>query len=294
MAYLRDKDYDSLIQAENLSQILSNDAVIKASCANIAQAEAISYLSQKYSVKEEFTETLPFNNSAIYNAGDRVELNFPAYNPLLTYSLNSLITFSGKAYKNTTAITVPEAFNTTKWFFIGNQYDIYFVTYPAPLFDYRAFWAVGKDVFWRNKVYTNKVQTNPISHYSALQSGLLENIGSINVFPDDPQNGLAYWGTGTAYTLLAGTLPSDATKWTLGDNRNPQMVMILIDIALFHMHSRISPRNIPQLRKDRYEGALEWLKMVAHGEITATLPILQPLRGNRIRWGGRVKNDNSY
>lgn len=59
-----------------------------------------------------------------------------------------------------------------------------------------------------------------------------------------------------------------------GLDRNPIVLMYLVDIGLYHLHSSISPRNIPELRGIRYEAAINWLKMVATGKINPDLPIL--------------------
>jgi phage gp36-like protein len=60
----------------------------------------------------------------------------------------------------------------------------------------------------------------------------------------------------------------------VGSDRNQSVVMYLVDMVLYHLHSNIAPRNIPELRKDRYEAAINWLKMVNRGELTPKLPYL--------------------
>jgi phage gp36-like protein len=56
--------------------------------------------------------------------------------------------------------------------------------------------------------------------------------------------------------------------------RNPIVLMYLVDIVLYHLHTNISPRNIPELRGIRYEAAINWLKMVAKGDLNPDLPTL--------------------
>ena len=56
------------------------------------------------------------------------------------------------------------------------------------------------------------------------------------------------------------------------DQRNPHIVMTVIDMALYHLYTSISPDKIPQHRSDRYQDAIEWLKAVATGEVVADLP----------------------
>ena len=120
------------------------------------------------------------------------------------------------------------------------------------------------------------------------------NIPPPNVFPDDPVNGATYWGTGTAYSVPAGTLTTNTTYWTFGDNRNQSLVQVVTDISLYHLHSRIAPVNIPELRAARYRAAIDLLKMASEGDITFDLTLLQPRQGARIRFGSNIKNSNSY
>ena len=58
-----------------------------------------------------------------------------------------------------------------------------------------------------------------------------------------------------------------------GDARNPQIVMYLVDMALYHLHSRQNPRNVPQIRQDRYDHAIAWLTMVRKGGLSCGLPL---------------------
>lgn len=86
----------------------------------------------------------------------------------------------------------------------------------------------------------------------------------------------------------------DAELLKTGANRDPQILQTTIDIALYHLHCRISPRNIPELRLNRYDNAKEWLKMCANGDLTPKLTVKPEKAGMRIRYGGNSKNINQY
>lgn len=75
--------------------------------------------------------------------------------------------------------------------------------------------------------------------------------------------------------------------------RDPQLLNYIIDLAVYHLHSRISPRNIPELRITRYENAIDWLKMCAKGDCTPKLEI-NDTEGRIIRWGSQTKNQNNF
>lgn len=293
MSYLIIQDFKKQIQSDNLQQIIGNDAEVLKTAELQAIEEAYGYLVQKYDTTQEFTDTAIWNLQAVYQATDRVYLDATAYSNTATYSLNALTAHSGKIYKCIEAITVGEAFNPEKWQLIGDQYDLYFAKYPKPLFDYLQTYKTGDQVFWKGKNYTAK-RDSPIIDRGSIQYRVQANVPPPSIFPDDPMEGQIYWGTGTPYSVPAGTLPTDTTYWTAGDNRTQSVLMIVIDIALFHLHSRIAPRNVPDLRKDRYLNAIDMLKAFAGGSMTSKLPVLQPKSGARIRFGGNMKNINSY
>lgn len=273
-------------------QIIGNDLAVLNTAELQAIEEAYGYLTQKYLTDQEFTDTLPWAYAATYKATDRVYLDATAYSAQSTYALHALTLYNNDVYICTTAIGTAEAWNAAHWQKLGAQYDLFFGTYPKPLFDYQAAYVVGDQVFWKDKVYTCKVAT--IEPGQSIQYGKIQNIPLPNVFPDDPVNGAIYWQQLSTYSIPAGTLPTNTTYWTAGDNRTQSVLMIVIDITLFHLHSRISPRNIPDLRKDRYTNAIQMLQAFARGEMTAKLPVIQPKSGQRIRYGGNVKNQNSY
>ncbi len=67
-----------------------------------------------------------------------------------------------------------------------------------------------------------------------------------------------------------------------GTSRSAIIVMYMLDIALYHMHSRVTPRNIPQIRIDRYDSAIAWLKMASKGSITPDLPRISDESGEDV------------
>jgi hypothetical protein len=177
---------------------------------------------------------------------------------------------------------------------VDDNGQIYFATLPQPLFDYTQIYKIGDQVFWKNKVYTALMPSRNIGHDLSIQYPSYKDIPIQNVFPDDPTLGAQHWGAGTAYSVTAGTVLTDTTKWTKADNRSQQMVMMMVDITLYHLHSRISPRNVPDVRVKRYDEAVNWLKAAGQGKITANLPVKQVHSGSRIRFGGNPKMINRY
>ena len=294
MAYLILSDFKKLIQSDNLAAIIGSDYNILDQINLASQSEVVSYLTQKYDCSREFSDTNVYSRTPAYKANERVYLDATEYSATSTYALNSLTLHLGNVYICSTAITIAEAWTVGHWTLIGSQYSLFYVPLPKPEFNYLTTYAKDDHIWYKDKTYTALLPSVSYGHDSALQLGNYENIPPINIFPDDINNGAKYWGTGTAYALTAGTLPT-ATGWTAGDNRNQQLVNYCIDVALYTIHSRIAPRNIPDLRVKRYDDVIKWLQNAAQGKtITAALPLIQPKSGGRIRFGGQVKQKNNY
>lgn len=70
--------------------------------------------------------------------------------------------------------------------------------------------------------------------------------------------------------------PDFESNTVLEDPRNQKLVEVVCTIALYHMHKRLSPNNIPDFRKKEYDGdgdayimsAIKWLMLVRNGDIT--------------------------
>lgn len=67
---------------------------------------------------------------------------------------------------------------------------------------------------------------------------------------------------------LAVRYDVDALFSAEGKERNPLVLMMAIDIAVYHLFCIHNPQKMSQIRKDRYERAIEWLKQVAAFKIT--------------------------
>lgn len=59
----------------------------------------------------------------------------------------------------------------------------------------------------------------------------------------------------------------DAIFSTTREERHPLVLMFAKDITIYHIFSLYNPYKIADIRKDRYERAIEWLKGIAKGTI---------------------------
>lgn len=79
---------------------------------------------------------------------------------------------------------------------------------------------------------------------------------------------------------------------TQGEERNTLLLTYGVDIALYHLHARINPKNISQIRYDRYKEAKLWLEMVSEGRLSPNLPAAET--GGEVsvgmNWGSSPKH----
>lgn len=74
----------------------------------------------------------------------------------------------------------------------------------------------------------------------------------------------------------------------------------VVDIALYHLHAKINPRQIPELRVQRRDDAVKWLREVADPRTNITAPQKLPRKnygerkGSDISWNSRNKRQNHY
>lgn len=76
-------------------------------------------------------------------------------------------------------------------------------------------------------------------------------------------------------SYLSGRYDCNAIFAARGDERNTLILMMAIDITIYHIFSIHNPQKLSQVRVDRYNRAVEWLKAVAAGKVSiADAPLL--------------------
>lgn len=182
--------------------------------------------------------------------------------------------------------------NPTEWgTALAANDSLFYNISPALSYNGDMVYQVGNTVVFMGYVYTAKRTVVP--GFQPLRAD-----GTVDTY---------YWNQGAAATTTTGILPSNTTYWAPGDNRDQQLVQHCIDICLYHLHARINPRNIPELRMVRYDGngpdqkggAIGWLKNVAAGKINANIPQryeFGTVPGVSIAYGNstNLRNQTSY
>lgn len=81
------------------------------------------------------------------------------------------------------------------------------------------------------------------------------------------------------------------------DERDKYIVMLTIDLALYHLWSKEGPNNIPKTRELRYTDAIEWLTAVQNGK-PCNLPLLPnddgTITGDVRIWSKHKPENNRY
>lgn len=67
---------------------------------------------------------------------------------------------------------------------------------------------------------------------------------------------------------LSGRYDCDVVFSATGTGRNQLVLMMLTDIAVYHLFCIHNPMKLSTMRKDRYERAVEWMKAVRRGDIS--------------------------
>ena len=323
MGYIRIQDYyNKRIQAAQLTQVTQNRDAVRLSCELEALAEVKSYLVQRYDMAEELTDTNIYTNTATFAPKSRYELDALAYSATSTYAVGALVLQAGKVYSCKTAINTGEAFNASKWNLAGNQYDLVYVDLPYAYYNYSTSYHKGDKVFFKGKAYmcrVDNINVSPLDTNLGVDYwGVGYSVSFTGYYPWSGTTGINAYNALTAYsvndkvvyngqvytclTANTGQTPTLDVKywapitWVYGDNRSQQLVGIILDCALRKMHVLIAPNNVPQVREDNYDLAIQWLKEAGgqNNAITADIPLIQPLQGKRVRWGSNPKNINTY
>lgn len=88
---------------------------------------------------------------------------------------------------------------------------------------------------------------------------------------------------------LSGRYDVDTIFTTTNSDRNAHIVMVVLDCALYHLYTSTVPKRMPDIRSQRYQDAIDWLKMVGKGEISADLPLKQNEQGEELL-GVKIKS----
>ena len=80
-----------------------------------------------------------------------------------------------------------------------------------------------------------------------------------------------------------------------GSDRNGMIIMRVVDIALYHIHARLNPKEIPEIRAKRYDDAIKWFLDVNSGIINPPgLPKPEDNSKAALLFGSNKKRDHYF
>jgi hypothetical protein len=277
--FLRTKDYYKQIASDNLDQVLKQARSISGDTEVLAISELSNieyiknFISGRYRVNDIFDNLKTFSILTNYYYGDRINLTADDFNALTAYIVGDRVASNGIVYECILNSTGNLPTDATYWDVLGLD-GIYYIAYPDK-FDDRVFYNVG-----------DRVNVDYVVYERITNSGYIE--GKV---PTDTN----YWQviTKANYTAVNGVLPSNVA-WMYGDNRNLTIVTLLIDFCLYDIHSIINPRNIPELRQQRYNNSIAFLQGVNKGDYNMDLPSYGAQKGYQLRLGSNEPFNNIY
>ncbi len=267
---LRNEDYYNYIQEKNLNQVIESNWTLVRDVEQAAQQEMAGYLEQRYIKDEILTNTQAFSTTAVYYGKNLVYYTETAFSVTSNYSTGNRVSYNENIYEANQNVTA-SAWNAAEWDLICEDNLLFYVTLPEAEYDNEEEYEAGDVVWYNNKTWTAR---------SSI-TGILPTTANA-----------AYWTEGATYSIT-GDYPDDDSVWTQGDNRNPLIVMRLIDIVLYHLHKRLTGMNFPDIRKEAYDGnspaqvggAIGWLKQIAAGKVNVDLPEILPNQNLSVNWG---------
>lgn len=112
------------------------------------------------------------------------------------------------------------------------------------------------------KIFIKGTTLQAVTDAGEAEIGICENIAQAEI---------------TSYLRTRYNMAVEFAK--AGNERFPLLVMYMVDITLYHLHSRIPGRQVPQTRIDRYNIAKDWLERAQAGTVTADMEAAQTENG---------------
>lgn len=304
MSFLKFTDYDRLIQRDNLEQLFNNIEDGNALLQDIESSSIVemsSYLLQRYDASTIFKQFNEFSLSTVYYAGDRIVYTEKDYDYNTQYILNDRFNYKDKIYKVINdspllpiGITPDDTTYSTYFQFICNNNSYFYIALPQQQYSTKLQYTKDTYVFYKDSVYLALQDNKCIKPGTNVKVWQFVYTFSFSGFYPDEEV--------ITSPLLTPVLNNDYYFFKAGDTRNQLLIQYLIDIILYHLHARINPRNIPELRMIRYDGnnatqnggAIAWLKRIASGDITIDLPENEKDVELSYSWGKITDNNSEY
>ncbi len=167
--------------------------------------------------------------------------------------------------------------------YLRHRYDTAKIFVDVLSWDRTTAFKIGDLIFLNSTAYNDATAYIADDLVSFTGDVYINILGSTGVDPTNAANWTKIGANLSFYSAITDNtniLPNVSNDWTLGDTRDQLIKRVYIDLVMYHITSRIKPRNISEIIGQRRDEAIEWLKMVARGDISTSLPTLQDSDGN--------------
>lgn len=218
-------------------------------------------------------------------------MNFATKDDLLNYISTGQLTVVSESDDNQITDVIETAIQESLGY-MAHRYDTSTIFADYKIFSVGDTYAIGDRIFWEESAYddTATYSTNDLVSY---ERKIYQSIGgnTAEAFDASKWTELAY--NKTTYTCRAasmGNLPSDTDYFTATGKRDAKLLEVVCCIAIFHLYTSVTPRNIPEVAVGKYDNALNWLIKVQRGIVTMPFPIYSDVdKGQRLAYGNNVR-----
>ncbi|CAB4128293.1 hypothetical protein UFOVP105_30 [uncultured Caudovirales phage] len=153
--------------------------------------------------------------------------------------------------------------------YISDRYDVNFIFYNVLAYSYENTFQIGnKIVLYAEEFIFGKTY---------LVGNLVNDPATGNVYrsilngTSQPLTNATYWTlygvNKSIYECIAiatNKRPNETAFFILKTSRNALVIRLMVDLVIYDLHSRLSPRNIPEHRIARRDDVIKYLKDIAN------------------------------
>lgn len=273
--FLKDSDYLSIINFDDLDQLTEGDM----NNLYVSEKKAIdrmrTKLVQRYDCDYELRVMTEYSASTNYKTGQRVLQALPeTIFYIKTFSVWKIKTqyYTGDIVTDSDGYVFTALQDSIDVATTSTSYWDQLVNIPPTNAPTSTLWSSVTAY-----VVGNHVHDAEGNIYISIQNGT-----------NKPVTDVLYW---TPVTVTV-----NSTYWAEGDNRYSLFIELAMDMALYLLHARINPRNIPDLRIERNKEALDQLDRWASGTDNAEVKELdaEAKEGYSITWQSATDKMNNY
>lgn len=109
-------------------------------------------------------------------------------------------------------------------------------------------------------------------------------------------NGTFYHAKQDSLGIEPTVAPDWEEYWEAQDPRIAIIKEYCIDITIFYLFKRVTPRKIPEFRIDLFNIAKEWLEMVGKGKLSPELPypLIAEESTDELQWGSNPNQEHLW